>query len=90
MTLQVEIIEGHHLPQSREYTDKTTGEVKKSFFQIAYAFLGGAFPTEFKVRIANAAESYAIGKYMITPDSFTVNQYKQLQFGYEMKLQAIK
>ena len=90
MTIKVEIIEGHHTPQHREYTDKTTGEVKKSFFQIAYAFLGGAFPTECRIRIPNPAESYPIGKYSICPESFTVNQYKQLQFGYEMKLAAIK
>lgn len=88
--IKIQILDGHSEVETREYKDKETGEVKVTYTQLAYIHLGGAFPVEFKIRIPSPAEKYAIGDYTFTPDSLVVNQYKSLQFAYNIKLKALK
>lgn len=84
MSVIVEIIQGHHLPDSRAVGDK------QFFSQRAYAHLGGAFPVEISIPLNAPVDAQPIGKYTIADSSFRVGKYNRLEINpYELKLQPV-
>ena len=84
--IHIKILDGHHAVQNRQYKDKQTGELKTTYFQKAYIDLGGAFPVEFNVRLQSEPESYPVGNFTLSHESFKVNGYNSLEIGYGLKL----
>jgi hypothetical protein len=55
--------------------------------QRAYLHTDGAYPIPFKVSLRNPSEAYASGFYTISPESFKVNQYGNLELSrFDFKL----
>ena len=59
--------------------------------QQAYYHNGGAYPMPFKLSIRTPADAYPSGEYTLHPDSFTTNQYGNLELNrFEMRLVPLK
>lgn len=71
--MKITIVQGHHQPDSRN-TQKGT-----MWSQKAYADLGGAFPAEIKISLQSPERAYAVGEYELSPQSFKVGQYGDLE-----------
>jgi hypothetical protein len=86
--LIIEILTGHELPESRHVGQ---GEKRREIhFQRAYAHFGGAFPVEFNLPLEKPTDMYRIGKYQLSPQSFKVGQYGDLEINrFDIRLDII-
>jgi hypothetical protein len=79
--LKISIIEGHHQPISR------TTKNGVMWNQDGYVHLGGAYPSKMKITLESPAAAYGPGEYELSPESFRVGQYGDLEvnrFGMKM------
>ncbi len=79
--MKIEIIEtnGSHIPVARTFPAKGDKPARTVFEQKAFAQMGGIFPVEFKITHDDHNDAYAVGVYELSPDSYKVNQYGQLE-----------
>jgi Helix-destabilising protein len=83
--LKISIIEGHHLPQSRN----TKNGVR--YFQNAYAHMGGAFPQQIEIPLKSPADAFHIGDYTLELSCFQVGKFKNLELNpFEVRLKPIE
>lgn len=88
--LIVEVVDGHHLPTPRTFKGRDGKPDRHVFEQKVFAHFGGAFPVEFKLSFDTPEEAYKVGKYVLTPDSFKVGQYGDLQIDrYNIQLSPV-
>lgn len=79
--LKVSIIDGHHMPQSRN-TQKGV-----RYFQNAYAHMGGAFPQQIEIPLRNPSDAYAVGEFTLDLSCFQVGKFKNLELNpFELRL----
>lgn len=79
--LKISIIEGHHLPQTRN-TSKGL-----RYYQNAYAHLGGAFPQQIEVPLKNPVDAFPVGDYTLELSCFQVGKFKNLELNpFEVRL----
>ena len=71
--MKITIVEGHHQPESR------TTQKGLMWSQKAYADLGGAFPAQMKITLQSPNEAYRPGDYELSPESFRIGQYGDLE-----------
>lgn len=71
--LKISIIEGHHQPISRNTRNGVMWN------QDAYVHLGGAYPSKMKIPLDSPSGAYPPGEYELSPDSFRVGQYGDLE-----------
>lgn len=82
--LKISIIEGHHLPQTRN-TSKGL-----RYYQNAYAHLGGAFPQQIEVPLKNPVDAFPVGEYTLELSCFQVGKFKNLELNpFEIRLKPI-
>ncbi len=82
--LKISIIEGHHLPQTRN-TSKGL-----RYYQNAYAHLGGAFPQQIEVPLKSPVESFSVGDYTLDLSCFQVGKFKNLELSpFEIRFKPI-
>lgn len=68
--------------QSRNYTNKQTGEVKTYFTQIGWIQLEEVgYPEKIRFRLKTDS-GYPVGHYEVLPASFFIGQYNELKVGY--------
>lgn len=72
--MKIEIVAGHHQPHSRQ--TKNGGMM---YWQDGYCHMGGAFPTQVRIPLRDQTKAYPPGQYDLSPESFTVGQYGDLQ-----------
>ena len=84
--MKIQIIEGHHAPESKPTKDNNV-----RWSQKAYLHNGGVFPVEMILSIPDASAAYPVGEYTISDDSFKVNQYGGLELSrWDLKLVPLK
>ena len=71
--IKISIVEGHQGAQVRNTKNGPR------YYQLAYAHLGGAFPSQFEIAIDNPANCYAIGEYTINPACFRIGKWNRLE-----------
>lgn len=81
MSLIIEILgtNGANIPKPRTFPAKGDKPARTVYEQNAYVHMGGLFPVEIKLTHSDHNDAYAIGKYELSPSSFKVNQYGQLE-----------
>lgn len=83
--LEVEIVRGHETVLVRQ------GKNGVSYYQRAYAHIGGAFPHEFRLPLSSPQAAYAVGKYYLSPSSYRVNQWSDLEINrFELTLVPVQ
>ena len=83
--LKISIIEGHHLPQTRN----TSKGVR--YYQNAYAHLGGAFPQQIEVPLKNPVDAFSTGEYTLELSCFQVGKFKNLELNpFEVRLKPVE
>ncbi len=88
--LIVEVVDGHHLPIPRTFKGRNGKPDRHVFEQNVYAHFGGPFPVQFNVSFDSPEEAYKVGKYILTPQSFKVGKYFDLQIDrYNIQLSPI-
>lgn len=73
MSLIIEIVEGHHLPDSRNVADKVYWSQK------AYMHNGGPFPAEVKISIPESQHAKPVGKYELLPSAYQAGKFGDLE-----------
>lgn len=71
--MKISVVQGHHEPLSRA----TQNGIR--YHQLAYADLGGAYPAEVRIPLASAAAAYPVGEYLLSPRSYRVGKYGDLE-----------
>jgi len=72
--LIVEVVDGHHMPESRSSKD---GQIRWS--QKIYVHTGGAFPAEAKMSITDQTFARPIGKYELAKGAYRIGRYGDLE-----------
>ena len=68
--LIIEVIEGHHLAY-----DASRDPSKQRIEQKVYLHLGGAFPTESKIKLRTLQDQVPVGKYTLGLGAFQLGRY---------------
>ncbi|WP_049544675.1 single-stranded DNA-binding protein [Vibrio nigripulchritudo] len=85
IALVVEIFaENESLDVREGVNDK--GKPWKMITQIGYAYTGGKFPVEMKIKLSEGTPAYKAGKYYLAPSSFVVSAFGDLGIGRETLL----
>lgn len=71
--LKISIVDGHHLPQSRQTKNGAR------YYQFAYAHIGGAYPAEIEIPLRNPTDAKPVGDYTLDLKTFQVGKYKNLE-----------
>jgi hypothetical protein len=89
--MYVEIVAGHCQVQSRTMPDGKGGE-RAIHDQPAYLWMPGApFPLPFVISLRSAADVYAPGEYVFSPESVRTNNFQALEFNrFNMRLLPAK
>jgi hypothetical protein len=77
---KVDCIKGHSDLQTREYTDKKTGELKKMHSQNLFAHIGGPFPESINVSVDDPLKPIELGSYTLGLGVVRVGQFGRLEF----------
>lgn len=77
--LEVEIFKNDEIVDVKRGTSKAGNEYVM-YSQRGYINLGGQYPVSFKVRLEDE-KHYPSGKYTMSPESFNVNDFGELQAG---------
>lgn len=79
MRIQIIDTNGAHIPTPRTFPAKGDKPARTVYEQKAYAHTGGVFPVEFKITHDDHNNAYQVGEYELSPESYKVNQYGQLE-----------
>lgn len=77
--LEVEVFKNDEVVDVKRGTSKKGNEYVM-FSQRGYINLGGQYPVAFKIRL-DEEKFYPSGKYLMSPESFVVNDFGELQAG---------
>lgn len=83
-----EILENHNAVDTRNVTNKISGEINTYYNQYAYVMLPDSpFPQKMKVPVENPAMAYPVGQYQIDPRCFHIGNFDSLSVNsFNLKL----
>lgn len=83
-----EILDGHNQVDTRNVTNKQSGEIKTYYNQFAYVVLPDSpFPQKMKIPVESPALAYPVGNYQLDPRCFHIGNFDSLSVNtFELKL----
>ena len=70
-----------HIEIIKEFSEVSSKQVKDKIFYSQRAFLvlkGNPFPVSFSISVDSPAHAYPVGKYILSSESFVIDQYSNL------------